>query len=172
MDIFLAAIRTSHVMSSIIWIGILYYFNFVQAPSFAKMEPAARANAIQHLVPTALLWFRYSALATILFGVTWMITTAVIQPGTAYESSPAFKSIVVGGSIGFVMFLNVWAIIWPNQKKIIAAVTATATEGTPAPPDQPKWARTAFLASRTNTLLSIPMLFFMIASAHLGRLWI
>ncbi len=172
MDIFLASIRASHVLSAIIWIGILYYFNFVQVPSFAKMDPAARSNAIQHLVPTALLWFRYSALGTILFGVTWMITTAVLDPGTNYESSPQFKSIVVGGSIGFVMFLNVWAIIWPNQKKIIAAVTATATEGTPAPPDQPKWARRAFLASRTNTLLSIPMLFFMIASAHLARLWI
>jgi len=172
MDIYLAIIRSLHVLSGIIWIGILYYFNFVQAPSFAKMDAASRSQAVQHLVPTALLWFRWAALFTILFGVIWMISTAVSQPGTAYETSPQFKSILVGGTIGFIMMLNVWVIIWPNQKKIIAAVTATANEGTPAPEDQPKWARRAFLASRTNTLLSIPMLFFMIASAHLARLWI
>ena len=165
----LAVLRYFHVLSGIIWIGILYYFNLVQVPSFAQMEAPARSNAIQFLVPRALLWFRYAALSTVTFGIIYIGVAAGDNPD--YTSSNAFKSIMVGGGLGIIMFLNVWGIIWPNQKKIIAAVTATAREGKPAPADQPKWARMAFLASRTNVALSIPMLFFMIASGHLSSIW-
>ena len=171
MDIYLSIIRYIHVGSGIIWIGILYYFNFVQVPSFARMEASARSNAVMFLVPRALVWFRYSALSTWLFGSIWMVSHGFDIGWGTYAATPAFKSILVGAIIGTIMFLNVWVIIWPNQKKVIAATTATVTENAAAPPDQPRWARRAFLASRTNTLLSIPMLFFMIASAHLGRLW-
>ena len=176
-DEWLAVIRFFHVGLGIMWIGLLYYFNFVQAPAFAKMEPAARSQAVATLVPQALLFFRYAALLTVLFGIAWIVVTAIRWgdefPGAWYDyfKTSAFKSIAIGGTIGIIMFLNVWGIIWPNQKKIIAATRETLEKGTPAPQEQPKWARRAFLASRTNVALSIPMLFFMVASAHLGIVW-
>ena len=171
MEIYLAILRYIHVGAGIIWIGLLYYFNFVQVPSFARMEAAARSNAIMFLVPTALAWFRYAALATWMGGTAWMLSRGVAVSWSVYTASPAFKSVLVGAILGTIMFLNVWLIIWPNQRRIIAATTATVRSQTPAPPEQPRWARTAFLASRLNTALSIPMLFFMIASAHLGAVW-
>ena len=173
-DEWLAVIRFFHIISAITWIGLLYYFNLVQVPAFAKMEAPARMNAVQHLAARALFYFRWSALATVVFGLLWMVVReAQFQNDfdTSYFETDAFKSIAIGGGIGIIMMLNVWGIIWPNQKKIIAATTATATQGAAAPPDQPKWARMAFLASRTNVLLSVPMLFFMIASGHLGSIW-
>ena len=170
MQIWLDVLRYTHILAGITWIGILYYFNFVQVPSFAKMEPSARANAIMILVPRALLFFRYSALLTFLAGLAYVVTL-ISDIGDAYTSSGRYKSILIGGTLGTIMFLNVWGIIWPNQKKIIAATTATFNNKTPAPPEQPKWARRAFLASRFNTMLSIPMLFFMVAAIHLPKLW-
>lgn len=171
MDVYLAILRFVHIGAGIVWIGLLYYFNFVQVPSFAKMEAPARMNAVINLVPRALAWFRYAALVTILAGLLWIVVTGVDMGWDVYLKTSNFKSILVGGILGLIMFVNVWGIIWPNQKKVIAATRATVQDKTPAPPDQPKWARRAFLASRTNTLLSIPMLFFMVASAHLGSLW-
>ena len=179
-EIYLGLMRFGHIFSGITWIGLLYYFNFVQVPSFAQMEAAARSNAIRFLVPRALLWFRWAALATVVFGLLYVlgmglgdqIGTMSGAGGVEYFHSARFKSIAFGGTLGIIMAANVWFIIWPNQKKIIAATTATATEGTPAPPDQPKWARAALLASRTNTMLSIPMLFFMVGAIHLPlSLW-
>ena len=152
------------------WIGLLYYFNFVQVPSFAKMDAAARSNAIMILVPRALLFFRYAALLTFLAGLSYVLSINA-DLGSAYRDSARYKSVLVGGTLGTIMFMNVWGIIWPNQKKIIAATTATVTNKTPAPADQPKWARRAFLASRLNTLLSVPMLFFMVAAIHLPKIW-
>jgi uncharacterized membrane protein len=168
-EIYFDIIRVLHIFSAIIWIGLLYYFNFIQVPSFAQMEASARSNAIRFLVPRALLWFRWSALATVVFGVAYIVGAGIEIDD--YFESDRFKPIAVGGTLGIIMAANVWFIIWPNQKKVIAAVTATATEGTATPPDQPRWARTALLASRTNTMLSIPMLFFMVGAVHLPRLW-
>jgi uncharacterized membrane protein len=173
-ETYLGILRWFHIFSGIVWIGLLYYFNFVQGAAFPKMEPAARANATMFLVPRALFWFRYGALFTVLFGILWIVLRALQWededfPGSYFETD-AFKAIVVGGGLGIIMFLNVWGIIWPNQKKIIAATTATATQGTAAPPEQPKWARTAFLASRANVMLSVPMLFFMISAGHLSEI--
>lgn len=173
-EVYFALARFGHILSGITWIGLLYYFNVVQTPSFPRMEAAARSNAVQHLVPRALLWFRWAALGTVLFGLAYVVAAAAGAGPFAdfsYAASERFKSITIGGTLGIIMAANVWFIIWPNQKKIIAATTATATEGTPAPPAQPKWARTALLASRTNTMLSIPMLFFMVGAIHLPRLW-
>ncbi len=171
MDIYMAILRYIHVGAGIIWIGLLYYFNFVQVPSLAKMEAPARSSVVMILVPRAIAWFRYAALVTFLAGTTWMLSRGLQIGWSNYTDLPSFKSITVGAAIGTTMFLIVWGIIWPNAKKVIAATTATVKNQTPAPPDQPRWARRAFLASRTNTALSIPMLFFMIASAHLDRLW-
>lgn len=168
-DVWEAIIRFFHIGAGIAWIGLLYYFNFVQVPSFAKMDPAARSNAIQILVPRALLWFRWAALTTFVLGVAWIGLESMRWedqnvPGSYWESD-AFKSIAIGGGLGTIMLLNVWGIIWPNQKKIIAAVTAAA-QGTPAPAEMAQWGRTALLASRVNFMLSIPMLFFMGAGSH------
>lgn len=174
MDEYLAVIRFVHIISGIVWIGLLYYFNLVQGPSFAQMDAPARSVAIQVLVPRALAWFRYTALSTVALGILWMLVEAEDLGWGTYFDADYFpmKSIAVGGGLGVIMFANVWLIIWPNQKKVIAATTETAQRQTSAPPDQPKWARRAFLASRTNVMLSIPMLFFMITAGHLPRLWV
>ena len=174
-EYYMGSLRWVHVIAGITWVGLLYYFNFVQVPSFKNMEAGARSNAIVNLVPTALWWFRWSALITFLGGTAWIISRG-FQLGDccggwdSYVETASFKSITIGAGLGTIMFLNVWLIIWPNQKKIIAA-TATKAENPDAPAPDPSWGATALLASRTNTLLSIPMLFFMIASGHLGVLW-
>lgn len=169
-EVFFDVARYGHIISGITWIGILYYFNFIQVPSFAQMEPAARQNATMFLVPRALLYFRYAALGTVVFGITYIVGRGM-DDGSGYWTTARFYSILIGGTLGLIMAANVWFIIWPAQKKIIAATTATVKNGTPAPPDQPKWARAAFVASRSNTLMSIPMLFFMIGAIHLNSLW-
>ena len=168
-EVSLALVRMAHIFSGILWIGILYYFNFGQALKFPAMEASARSNAITVLVPHLLQLFRWSALSTVLFGLLY-ITLIGIDRGEAYFDSGQFRSIVIGGTIGIAMALNVWFIIWPLQQKVIAGTRAAAEGGSP-PEDQPKWARTALLASRTNTMLSIPMLFFMVAARHLPSLW-
>ena len=170
-EVYLDVARLGHIFAGITWIGLLYYFNFVQTAAFPKMDPAARSNAVQLLVPRALLWFRWAALATLLFGGAYIVGAEYSNANADYWSSFRFRSITIGGTMGVIMAINVWAIIWPYQKKIIAATTAMAKDGTPAPADQPKWARRALLASRTNTLLSIPMLFFMVGAIHLPSLW-
>ena len=120
-----------------------------------------------------MLWFRYAALATVTFGILWMVINAidVDNQGGNYFEQDAFKSIAVGGVIGILMFLNVWGIIWPNWRKVIAATTATVEQGTPAPPEQAGWATMARHYSRINVALSIPMLFFMIAARNIPSLW-
>jgi len=166
--LYLGSLRWLHIAAGVTWIGLLYYFNFVQAWSFPKMEAAARTNATQILLPRALLWFRWAALVTFLAGVALLLSYGAGRPG--YYTSTSFHLILVGGLMGTIMLINVWGIIWPNQKRIIDATNATVTSGAAAPPDQPKWARRAFLASRTNTMLSLPMLFFMVAAPFLGPL--
>ncbi len=104
-----------------------------------------------------------AAVAAVVVTVASWVISAVVH---TWGASNRAASIMVGGGIGTVMFMNVWMIIWPLQKKIIAATKATAESGAPAPADQPKWARRAFLASRTNAWLSVPMLFFMGAASH------
>ena len=168
----LDSLRVMHILMGITWIGLLYYFNFAQGAAFNAMEPAARQNATLNLVPRVLFYFRWAALGTVAFGVAYIIAegTGVGPPG-GYWDTAQFYNIAIGGTMGIIMASNVWFIIWPAQKKIIAATRATVEEGTPAPEDQPKWTRRAFLASRTNTMLSFPMLFFMVAARNLPQLW-
>ena len=166
--IYMTSLRWLHVIAGIIWIGLLYYFNFVQTPSFPKLEGGSRRDAFVNLVPTALWWFRWAALVTVLAGAAWMVSYGVGLGNSGgwaeYVDTAKFKSILSGAILGTIMMLNVWLIIWPNQKKIIQANTDGEA------PD-PAWVSAAGQASRTNTLLSIPMLFFMIASAHGTWLW-
>ncbi len=165
--------RWAHVLAGITWIGLLYYFNFVQVPSFAQMEAAARNNAIDKLASRALWWFRWAAFATFAFGIMLLI---LLPPGTLTEratrsstattsSPPKASSIATGMLLGITMFLNVWGVIWPNQKKVIANARNVQAGGEPDPAAAAA-GRKAALASRMNTIFSLPMLFFMIGAAH------
>ena len=163
-------LRWIHFLAGITWIGLLYYFNFVQGTAFAQAPQDAKSRQINFvtLVPRALLFFRWSAFITFLFGLTLLLSYG--NPGNlkaGYNVSSEGLTIIVGAVLGTIMMLNVWGIIWPNQKRLIAANQAALDGSTTPPPDQPKWARRGFLASRVNTMFSIPMVFFMVAAPHI-----
>ncbi|MDQ6967781.1 MAG: urate hydroxylase PuuD [Mariprofundaceae bacterium] len=143
--------RWLHVLSGILWIGLLYYFNFVQVPSMGGFSADSKAELFKEgsIVRRALHWFRMGANLTLLFGIILFV-----QLG-----ENAGWDIRIGALFGVIMWFNVMFIIWPNQKKIIGMVEATADEKAAA-------GKKALIASRINTLLSIPMLLLMIASAH------
>ncbi len=153
-----------HYLAGITWIGILYYFNFIQAPFLGNVTPETKAQAFQHLVPNALWWFRWGALATWLFGAM-LLMNQDNRLGSAFALQGHDAVIGMGAWLGTIMLLNVWGIIWPNQKKVLGIKEATADEKKQA-------ARAALLASRTNTMLSIPMLFFMASSGHASGLFL
>ncbi|HAL41185.1 MAG TPA: antitermination protein NusG [Gammaproteobacteria bacterium] len=148
--------RFSHVLFGITWIGLLYYFNFVQTEYFKEAEPSARVDAFSKLAPRALWWFRWAAMLTFITGLV------LLYP----RHTGLTADITVGATMATLMFLNVWLIIWPNQKIIVESNQAVAAGGE-ANPDAAAAAPKAALASRTNTLFSIPMLYFMGSSAHL-----
>lgn len=165
MEFTLFVLRWIHFLAGITWIGILYYFNFVQTPFFAETEASVRIGAIQKLVPRALWWFRWSAMVTFLAGILmYIMRMSEMGPGLFYSSSYGV-SITVGGLIGTIMFLNVWLVIWPNQQIVIASTNQVASGGQPLPAAAAA-ARRAALTSRTNTVFSIPMLFYMGAASH------
>ena len=161
--------RWGHYLSGVTWIGLLYYFNFVQTPSFASFEAGPRTEAVRKLVPRALWWFRYGALLTLLTGLSILAFQEQLTDGDYWSSSPG-RSISTGILLAVVMFTNVWAIIWPNQKIFIENAERTAA-GQEALPNAASAARKAACASRTNTLFSIPMLFFMGATSHFAGLF-
>ncbi len=147
--------RWVHFVAGVTWIGLLYYFNLVQVPFMRETDAATKGGVVLKLLPRALWWFRWSALATVLAGFALMITAGIRN-----------MAIMIGATLGLIMFLNVWLIIWPNQKVVIRMTgDATATK-TPPPPEMAKHARRAYIASRTNFYLSFPMLLFMGMSAH------
>ena len=148
-------LRWGHFLAGITWIGLLYYFNFVQTEFFKEADAGAKADALQKLVPRALWWFRWGAMFTFLTGVGIMGLRGAGMP----------IDIWVGALLGTFMFLNVWLIIWPNQQIVIASAKQVAAGGE-AIAEAATSLATAGLASRTNTLFSIPMLFFMGASSH------
>ena len=149
--------RWLHVLSVIMWIGLLWYFNFVQIPSMASIPDEQKPAISKVIAPTALFWFRYGALATVITGLllAWMqgyiVNALTLQPGVV--------AIGMGMWIALVMAFNVWFIIWPNQKKALGIVAVEA-------PEKAKAARTAMLTSRINTLLSITMLYMMVAQQN------
>jgi uncharacterized membrane protein len=138
--------RWSHVLFGVTWIGLLYYFNFIQGAYFAEATADAKADATQKLAPRALWWFRWGAMGTFLTG---LILLMILGAGSS-------QYILLGALMGIFMFLNVWLIIWPNQKIVIGL-----SEG-----DKAAAGGKALLASRTNTLFSAPMLYGMLASKH------
>jgi len=161
-------LRSAHVLAGITWIGLLYFFNFVQVPAYAELSDGARSEALRKLTFRALWWFRYAALLTFLFGILLL----GIQGGDAMDSYLAGvggTAILTGMLFGITMFLNVWGVIWRAQKIVIGSAEAVASGGT-ADPAAPAAAKKASRASRCNTLFSIPMLWFMVFAAH-GSIW-
>lgn len=150
--------RWLHLLAGVTWIGLLYYFNFIQGEYFKEADGGAKSDAIQKLVPRALWWFRWGAMLTFLSGIFLI-----------YIKHLSGLGIMIGAILGTIMFLNVWLIIWPNQKIVIASAKQVAGGGEALPGAAAALGK-AGLASRTNTLFSIPMLFFMASSIHLGQL--
>jgi len=160
-------LRWLHFLAGITWIGLLYYFNFVQGPFFAEADAATKSAATQKLVPRALRWFRWSAAFTFLSGAAIIAKRIGEAPaGTSVMRSPWGEAIFTGALFGTVMLANVWGVIWRNQKVVIASAVA-AGKGGQANPAAAAAGRRAFLASRTNVVFSIPMLFFMGAATHM-----
>ncbi len=150
--------RWVHLLAGVTWIGLLYYFNFIQGEYFKEADGGAKSNVIQLMVPRALWWFRWGAMFTFLSGV-YLI----------YLKHLSGMGIMIGATMGIIMFLNVWLIIWPNQKIVIASAKQVAGGGEALPGAAAALGK-AGLASRTNTLFSVPMLFFMASSIHLGQI--
>jgi len=160
---FLFLLRWIHFLSGITWIGLLYYFNFVQTPFFAETEAPVRSGAQQKLLPRAMWWFRWGAMITFLSGWIYLLHWWLGKRGLA---DPQTWVILLGGIIGSLMWFNVWFVIHPKQKIVIQNAVDTAA-GRPANPAAAPSGARAGLASRTNTLLSMPMLFMMGAASHL-----
>jgi uncharacterized membrane protein len=152
-----------HVLAGITWIGLLYYFNFVQVPALAAAAKdqggPGGAGISKYVAPRALLWFRWGAVVTWLTGAAYLWRVDLFVD--AFTLQGAGLTIGVGAWLGTIMLFNVWVFIWPNQKKVLGLVEATADEIAKA-------RRVAFIASRTNTLLSIPMLMSMVGFGHGG----
>jgi uncharacterized membrane protein len=165
MEVVLFFLRWIHFLAGITWIGILYYFNFVQTPFFAETDAPVRTGAIIKLVPRALWWFRWGAMFTFLAGaLIYLIRWHEMGTGLFFGSSYGV-TISIGGLMGTIMFLNVWLVIWPAQQVVIASTNQVASGGQ-ALADAAARGRRGALTSRTNTVFSIPMLFFMGAASH------
>ncbi len=157
--------RWLHVLAGIMWIGLLYYFNFVQIPNMPNIPDEQKPAIGKVIAPAALWWFRWAALATVLTGLIVGYLNGYIHDAMSLGAMNDFAvpkniSIGIGMWLGIVMAFNVWFVIWPNQKKALGIVEADADTKAAS-------ARTAMLFSRTNTLLSIPMLFSMVSAQNL-----
>lgn len=161
--------RGGHILFGITWIGLLYFFNFVQTPAFAELSDGSRSEALRKLTYRALWWFRWAALMTFLFGIVLMSIQGDGDNMDVYLSGVGGTAILTGMLFGTTMFLNVWGVIWRHQKVIIASAESVASGGE-ANPAAAALAKPAARASRANTLMSIPMLWFMVFAAH-GAVW-
>lgn len=157
--------RYFHIIGGVLWIGVLWYINFIQGPYVNSIEAAMQTAAKQKLFPKVMWYFRYGALLTFITGVVLIglkgFDPKIALPVGSEPWNAWFAKIYPGFMFATIMFLNVWFVIWPRNKKIIAAANGEKIDGVPA------MARRGFLASRTNTLLSVPMLFFMAAAQNL-----
>ena len=151
--------RWLHVMSVVRWIGLLWYFNFVQTPSMPKIPDEQKPAVSKVIAPAALFWFRWSALATVVTGLIVAGMNGYL--GSALMLTKGVHAIGIGMWLALVMAVNVWFIIWPNQKKALGMVQVSPAEKAAA-------AKIAGMTSRINTMLSIPMLFCMVAQQNAG----
>ena len=158
-----AIFRYLHVLSGVMWIGLLYYFNFVQIPNMPNIPDEQKPAIGKVIAPAALFWFRWAALSTIITGLIVAYLNGYINQAMSLGLLGGdAKSITIGIGmwLGIIMAYNVWMVIWPNQKKALGMIEVSAEE-------KAKSARTAMLFSRTNTLLSIPMLLSMVSAQNL-----
>ena len=150
--------RWCHIMAGIMWMGLLWYLNFVQTPTVPKIEPAEHRAAItKFIAPNVLFWFRYSALATVVLGLILAFHKGYLLQALMFQK-PVY-TIGIGMWLALIMAFNVWFIIWPNQQKVLGLVEATADQKAAA-------GRLAGMTSRINTMLSIPMLYCMVAQQN------
>lgn len=159
-DWFGIVMRWVHFLAGITWIGLLYFFNLINAAFMKTLDGPTKNIVIPKLMPSALNWFRHGATVTVLAGL-------VLYFYLYSKGGTGAIALGIGGLLGIIMMANVHAVIWPNQKKIIAAVSQAAAGGPPPPAEMAQWGKTALIASRINFLLSIPMLLFMGAGSHL-----
>ena len=155
--------RYFHVVSGVMWIGLLWYFNFVQVPNMSKITDEQKPAITKVIAPAALFWFRWAAFATIVTGSIVAYLNGYIHEAMTLgigSGGGKYTAIGIGMWLGLIMAFNVWFIIWPNQKKVLGIVEAT-------PEEKPVAAKKALIASRVNTLLSLPMLLTMVAAQNL-----
>src|SRR5579884_2316607 len=154
--------RWTHFLAGITWIGLLYFFNLINAGFLKQLDAGQKGVVVPRLMPSALWWFRHGATVTVLAGI---ILIAMLHP---VPSGTGDIAIWIGGLLGIIMMINVHAIIWPCQREIIRMTKESAETGKPTPPEMAALGRKALLASRVNFMLSVPMLFFMGAASHLA----
>ena len=155
--------RYFHVLSGVMWIGLLWYLNFVQIPSMPKLTDEQKPAITKVIAPAVLFWFRWAALSTIVTGLIVSYLEGYIHQAMALgigSGVPKYTAIGIGMWLGLIMAFNVWFIIWPNQKKALGIVECS-------PEEKPKCLKKAVLASRINTLLSLPMLLSMVMAQNL-----
>ena len=155
--------RYFHVVAGTMWIGLLWYFNFVQLPNMPKISDEHKPAITKVIAPAALFWFRWAAFVTIVTGLLVAYLNGYVHEAMTLgvgSGGGKYTAIGIGMWLGLIMAFNVWFIIWPNQKKVLGIVEAT-------PEEKPIAAKKALIASRTNTLLSLPMLLTMVAAQNL-----
>lgn len=169
----LFVLRWLHIVCGVMWIGLLWYFNFVQIPTMPKVPAELKGGVTGYIAPSALFWFRWGAMGTIFFGIVLALRNHYLLQAYSLDFSegaagwpmvPKYLAIGIGMWLGTIMWFNVWFVIWPNQQK--ALNIGGKYSDLPAP-DKAAAAKTAMIFSRINTLLSLPMLFSMVAAGHL-----
>ncbi len=169
----LFVLRWLHVVAGVMWIGLLWYFNFVQIPTMPKVPDELKKGVSGYIAPAALFWFRWAAMVTFVLGIILALRnnylleayTLDLSDGAAgWPVVPKYLAIGIGMWLGTIMWFNVWFVIWPNQQK--ALNIGGKYPDLPAP-DKAAAGKTAMIFSRINTLLSVPMLFSMVAAGHL-----
>jgi uncharacterized membrane protein len=152
-------LRFLHIFAGILWIGLLYYFNFVQIPTMPSVPAELKPGISKYIAPAALFWFRWAALATVVVGLLLAEMTQGGYVARALSLSDGARTIGIGMWLGLIMAANVWFVIWPNQKRALGIVPA-------ADDVKARSASLAMMASRTNLILSIPMLYCMVTGSH------
>ena len=154
-------LRYVHVFAGILWIGLLYYFNFVQIPTMPSVPAELKPAVSKYIAPAALFWFRWSALATVILGLLVAETQMNGYVGRALTLTEGYRTIGIGMWLGLIMAANVWFVIWPNQKRALGIVPAEDAA-------KARSASLAMMASRINLILSLPMLYCMVTQSHVG----
>lgn len=154
-------LRYLHVFAGILWIGLLYYFNFVQIPIMPRVPAELKPGVTKYIAPAALFWFRWAALVTVVLGLALADMSQQHHVEWALQLKAPYRTIGIGMWLGIVMAANVWFVIWPNQKRALGLVIVDDAR-------KARSASVAMMASRTNLILSLPMLYCMIMGAHVG----